>query len=176
LCLIFSKSLSETFSILMKIERDIIKKVHRSSSDMPVILVRFSWKWSIFNRFLKILKFYENPSSGSRAVPNGQTDRHEANSRFSAILRKHLINAASWNLRNEKRRVITLKTLWYHKECYGGHCPFCEAIRPTKSTWNFGVNFLVFCKVDALFFLQLYRASWCYQSLLFTSWCTIKML
>jgi len=29
------------------------------------------------------IKFHENPSSGSRVVPCGQTDRHdEANSRF----------------------------------------------------------------------------------------------
>jgi hypothetical protein len=30
------------------------------------------------------IKFHKNPSSGSRVVPGGQTDRHdEANSRFS---------------------------------------------------------------------------------------------
>jgi hypothetical protein len=28
------------------------------------------------------IKFYENRSSGSRVFPCGQTDRHEANSRF----------------------------------------------------------------------------------------------
>jgi hypothetical protein len=37
------------------------------------------------------IKFYENPSIGSRVVPCGQTDRHdEANSRFFTILRTRL--------------------------------------------------------------------------------------
>jgi len=34
--------------------------------------------------FEKYIKFHENPSSGSRVVPRGQTNRHgEANNRFS---------------------------------------------------------------------------------------------
>jgi len=36
----------------------------------------------IFEKYSNI-KFHENPSSGSRVVPCGQTDYDEANSRFS---------------------------------------------------------------------------------------------
>jgi hypothetical protein len=37
----------------------------------------------VFEKFSNI-EFHENPSAGSRAVPCGQTDKHdEANSRFS---------------------------------------------------------------------------------------------
>ena len=44
----------------------------------------------IFEKYSNIT-FHENPSSGSRVVPCGQTDIHdEANSRFFVILRNHL--------------------------------------------------------------------------------------
>jgi hypothetical protein len=76
----FLQLLLETFLILIRTERDMIEIVHRSSCKVPVILVRLSWN------FLKILekhpniKFHQNPSSGSRAVPciriDTQTDRH----------------------------------------------------------------------------------------------------
>jgi len=37
-----------------------------------------------FSKNIQNIKFQENPSSGSGAVPCGRTDRHdEANSRFS---------------------------------------------------------------------------------------------
>ena len=35
----------------------------------------------IFEKY-SYIKFHENPSSESRVVPCGQTDKHEANSRF----------------------------------------------------------------------------------------------
>ena len=39
---------------------------------------------TVLDRFLKNTKFHENPSSGSRVVRCGRTDRHDdANSRFS---------------------------------------------------------------------------------------------
>ena len=82
-----------------------------------------------------MLKFYENASSGSRVVPSGQTDRHdEANSRFCAVLRK--APNKCWQLEFTQRKVKRYQTehTIILKECYGGHCPFCEANRPTKNT------------------------------------------
>jgi len=63
--------------------------IYWSSCDVPVILVKISIK-PVFSAqiFEKLLKFHENPCSGSRAVPCGRTDRRadihkEANSRLS---------------------------------------------------------------------------------------------
>ena len=48
------------------------------------ILMELELLGHIFEESLNIMKFHENPSSGSRVVPCGQTDRQdEANSRFS---------------------------------------------------------------------------------------------
>jgi len=42
--------------------------------------MKLEFSWQIFE---KHIKFHENPSSGSRVVPLGRSDRHtEANSRF----------------------------------------------------------------------------------------------
>jgi hypothetical protein len=45
--------LSETFLILRKNERDMIKNVYRSSCKIAYIPVRFQWKFKILNRFSK---------------------------------------------------------------------------------------------------------------------------
>jgi hypothetical protein len=93
--LIFSTNLSQTFLILRRIQRDIIINIHRSLCKVPFIIVRFLMKLEfsrqIFEKKQSNIKFHENPSSGSRAVLCGRTDRHyEANSRFFEILRTHV--------------------------------------------------------------------------------------
>jgi hypothetical protein len=77
--------LSETFLILSKTERDMIKNVRRSSCKGPLFSSQFKDTrifWADFRKILNI-KFNVNPSSWSRVVPHWDTDRHkEANSSF----------------------------------------------------------------------------------------------
>jgi len=48
------------------------------------IVMKLEYCRQIFEK-LSNFKFYENPSSGSRVVPCGRTDRHdEANSRYAS--------------------------------------------------------------------------------------------
>jgi hypothetical protein len=84
--------------------------VHRSSREVPLLYIGlhvkyplffsdFNETWSCSTHFRKIskLKFHENPSSGSRIISCGQTDRQtnrhdEANSRFSILRTRLKIN------------------------------------------------------------------------------------
>jgi len=67
-----------------------IKNVYWSSCNVAYILVRLI-KLEISRQFSKNsnIKFHENPSSGSRVVPCGQTDSHdEDNSRISQFFER----------------------------------------------------------------------------------------
>jgi hypothetical protein len=81
--------LSETLLILRRIQRDIVINVHKSLCKVPLLLSEFNQKnFSTYFAKKKYsnITFHENPSSGSRVVSfgrtDGQTDRHESNSRF----------------------------------------------------------------------------------------------
>ena len=74
---IFSTILSETFLILGRNERDMIKMyiglLHVKYRYSPQILMEIEFSRQIFQKHTNI-KFHENPSSGSRVVACGQTD------------------------------------------------------------------------------------------------------
>ena len=74
--LIFSTILYKTLFIL-RVQRDIITDVHRSSCKVAITIVRLY----LITRFFRHIsakssntKFRENPSNGSRVVPCGPTD------------------------------------------------------------------------------------------------------
>jgi hypothetical protein len=91
--LIFSTTLSETFLILRRNQRDTIINIQRFSSKVPVILFKFLWNLNFIYLHLKKsdIKFHVNPLNVSRVVLHKHTNRrrerfNEANSRFSQFL------------------------------------------------------------------------------------------
>ena len=70
--------LFQTFRILRRIQWDIVINVKTYPCKVPVIPVRFQWNLNFLTDFRKKslnMKFNQNPSSGSRVVPCGRTDR-----------------------------------------------------------------------------------------------------
>jgi hypothetical protein len=83
MCFYFSlQLLSETFLFLRIIHWDCIINVHRSSHEVPVVLVRCSWHLNFLHRFSKnteISNFMNIGPVGPTFCafrPNRQTDRH----------------------------------------------------------------------------------------------------
>jgi hypothetical protein len=75
--LIFSKFLSETFFILTRRERDMIKMSNVRLVKYPLFFFDFNENWIFWTEFLIILEYHISCKSirGSRVVPCGQTDR-----------------------------------------------------------------------------------------------------
>ena len=75
--------MSEICLIVRVIQQDIVINVYRSSYNVPVSdFSELALYRQSFEKYSNV-KFHENPSSGSRVVPCGQTDGHdEANSLF----------------------------------------------------------------------------------------------
>ena len=104
--MIFAANLSETFLILRRTQLDIIINVHMSSS-VAVIFVRFSRKVDFLDRFSKKysnIKFYKNPSSGSRVILYGQTNRQTDITKLMDAFR-------SFAYMPKMRRTLTLRRL-----------------------------------------------------------------
>jgi len=75
--LVFSTNLSVTFLILRRTERDRSKSyigLHVKARHSCQILMKLEFSRQIFEKYSNI-KFHENPSSGSRVVQCGRTDR-----------------------------------------------------------------------------------------------------
>jgi hypothetical protein len=96
--------LSETVFILRKIQRDIIIKAYWSARKVPVIfcrvLIKAEFSRQIFRKFSNI-KFHENPSSGSRLIPWGRTDRQTDITRLTDAFRNfaNAPNKDKWYLK-----------------------------------------------------------------------------
>jgi len=86
----FLQPLSETFLIVRRIYRDVIN-VHKCSSEVPVILVRFYWNSSFEDRFPtnpQIPNYMEIRRVGAMLFhADRQTDRQTCTKKLTAALR-----------------------------------------------------------------------------------------
>ena len=86
--------LSETLLVLRRIQGDIIINVLRRHVKYPLFLSYLNETWIFSIDFWKIIKFNENPCSGSRVVPYGRTDM-TSQYWLSALLRTRLKSTLS---------------------------------------------------------------------------------
>jgi len=93
---------SQTCLILIRTERDIIKKLYWSlcwsARYFCRVLMKLEFSRQIFEKYSN-LKFHENPFSVNRVVPFGWKDRQnvEANSRFSQFCERALNMLYRWS-------------------------------------------------------------------------------
>jgi hypothetical protein len=75
--LIICTSLSKPFLIIRKLQLEIVINIHRPSFRVAVVILSFNRGLNFLDSFGNILKtkFNGNPSSGSRVVPRGRTER-----------------------------------------------------------------------------------------------------
>jgi hypothetical protein len=79
----------KTFLIIRRIQRDIIITAHRASCTVPFFLpalMKLEFSRQNFEQFSNI-RFYENPSSGSRVASCGQSDRRTDLTRLTVAFR-----------------------------------------------------------------------------------------
>jgi hypothetical protein len=90
----FLQLLAETFVVLRRIQRDIVGLLESTRSCQVLTKVVFSRK--AFKTFSNI-KFHENPSSGSRVVSCGLSERRdETNSRFLRFCESAFCVQCTW--------------------------------------------------------------------------------
>ena len=128
--------LSETFLFLRRTERDMIKMNIGLRVKFPLFLSDFSEAWIFSTYFLKILKFHENPSSGSRDVPcrrmDGEKDRETTK---PTVAFRNFANAhKNWPQQDQKTATairrrdstgINSPVPWWH---FPGRCPVLNRI------------------------------------------------